>query len=133
MTRGEMLADASLEDALKEILQRVSGILGLVLTDANGIPVLYSLSEDEGIRESSAMSAVAVDVAVRMARHLNLGEFENVTFSFSDYYVYLTSLGDRKAHLFVLSEKSVNRGLLEMTVEEARRVVEKLLGDLLYL
>ncbi len=133
MAKSEMLADSSLQDALRELMLKVPGLLGIVLTDANGIPVLYSLNRNEGIRESSAMSAVAVDLAVRMSRHLNLGELEHITFSFSDYFVHLSSLTNRRAHLFVLAEKGVNRGLLEMTVEEVKTAIERLLEDLLYL
>lgn len=127
-----MLSDPSMERALSELKGVVPGIQGLILTDESGIPVFHSLEAEEGIRESSAMSAVAVDVAVRVAQHMNLGSFEHVTFAFSDHYLLLSSLQERRAHLLVLTKKDVNRGLLELTVEKVKRTLERLLADFLY-
>ncbi len=128
-----MLVDDTLDSALREVLEKVPGLLGLVLTDDNGIPVSTNFTGKGGVRESSVMGAVAVDLAARISQHLRLGEFENITFSFSDHYLHLSTLADGKVLMLVIAEKEVNRGLLELTLEEVKRVIERLVADLVYI
>lgn len=131
MTEG-MLVDDTLNNALRDVLEKVPGLVGIVLTDANGFPVSTSFM-GAGIRESSAMGAVAVDLAVRISQHLKLGEFENITFSFSDSYVHLSTLANGKVHILVVAEKDINRGLLDLAMEEVKKVIGKLVEDLVYM
>ncbi len=35
--------------------------------------------------------------------------------------------------MLVIAEKEVNRGLLELTLEEVKRVIERLVADLVYI
>ncbi len=131
MMTEEMLVDETLNSALREVLDTVPGLVGLVLTDSSGFPVSTSFN-GEGVRESSAMGAVAVDLAGRISQHLRLGEFESITFSFKDSYVYLSTLAKKKVHILVVAEKDVNRGLLDLAMEEVKKVIERLVEDLVY-
>ncbi|MFQ5837708.1 MAG: roadblock/LC7 domain-containing protein [Thermoplasmata archaeon] len=129
MKNQETFVDTSFEKSLEEAMDRVPGLLGLVIADSNGLPVSSSFSEDGGVLSASAMSAVAVDAAIRIAKHLEVGEFENVTFAFREYYLLVATLADRKANLLALAEKDVNLGLLHLALEEVRKTIEGFLED----
>jgi predicted regulator of Ras-like GTPase activity (Roadblock/LC7/MglB family) len=125
----EIFVDSSFEDSLEDLIRKVPGLVGLVLADKHGLPVSSSFPEERGVMEASAMSAVAVDAAISITRHLDLGGFENVTFSFENYYLYVSSLADRNANLLALAQKDVNLGLLEMTLEQTKKIIERILRD----
>lgn len=135
MTRdpNPTIVDETMEGALGQALRQVPGLVGLVLADADGLVLVSTFEEERGVPEASAMAAVAADIGRRMARHLVLGDFENVTFSFHGRYVYVSHLTGRRVQIVAVAKKNVNLGLLYLALDELGRALARFLTDFLEL
>ena len=133
MTQEPTIVDLTIEATLANVLTGVPGLVGIILADEAGLPVLSSLPEDTGVAESTSMTAVAVDIARRVALHLNLGDFRNMTFSFNNRYLYVSSLAGGRAHILALAKKNVNLSLMNVALEEIRKAFDRYMSDFLYL
>lgn len=133
MTQEPTIVDATMEVTLANVVTGVPGLVGIILADEAGLPVVSSLPEDRGVAESTSMTAVAVEIGRRIASHLNLGDFENVSFSFDNRYLYVSSLAGGRAHILALASRSVNLSLLSVALEEIRKAFDKYMSDFLYL
>lgn len=127
-----MIVDKTMERTLANVLKGVPGLVGIVLADAHGLPVFSTLARSEGVSEAASLTAVAVDVARRVALQLELGDFESLTFSFHNRYLYVSSLAEGNAHLLVLAKKNVNVSLMNVALDEIRSAIEGYLDDFVY-
>jgi len=98
-------------------LTRVSGVQGSVLVDRDGMVILSDLEADLDDERVGAMAAAIVATVEESLRKVNRGPLVHLQMDAAHGKILVQEAG--KALLVVLTEKSVNIGLIRIEIKTA--------------
>ncbi|WP_291767403.1 roadblock/LC7 domain-containing protein [Caldivirga sp. UBA161] len=101
-----------LNDLLESYLRDMEGdVVGAVVSDVNGLPIVYKTIINLSVDSLSALCALAINHMRKISGEVKLGDIEYAVISYSGYVLYIEHIyGDLL--LIVVANKDVNMGLI---------------------
>lgn len=100
-----------LHSILHELRLKSPHLRGILVANAEGLPVARVMAEGADPNRLAAMAATAMGLGKRMNETMQIGEFSEISISGSNGQVYIYSAG-HKGVLAVISPSSMNLGVL---------------------
>jgi len=108
-----------LDSILQDFRSGVRGVRGIVLADANGLPIAYDTNGDLDMSVIAAMGTMIAQSADVVFENLHMSRPEITIIDGKEANLAVMTLPDRVASLLVVLEKVANLGLAKMEMRTA--------------
>lgn len=117
-----------LEQVLRALSRKAKGIKGLVVVDANGLPIASDLNAKVDLGVIAAMSALITESATSVFENLGMAGPEIIMMEGRQSNIAATSLGQGNASLLAFLDKGANLGLMKIEMRRAALQIVEVLG-----